>query len=133
LLGASKTPASVRADRPTIGYFDPPAGPVEERLEKPWELSKEEWTGIIGRVRAGRTLKPKNWPNRSRFAVAFSFDCDHEVAVLAGGNTSPGRLAWGQRGRRVGVPRILDVLRRHDVPASFYIPAVAALLDENET
>lgn len=133
LLGASKESSAVQADRPTIGYFDRPAGAVDDRLQRPWELTEDDWNGIIGRVRAGRTLKPGNWPDQSRFAVALSFDCDHEVAVLAGGNTSPGRLAWGQRGRRVGVPRILDVLRQHDVPASFYVPAVVALLDQNET
>jgi peptidoglycan/xylan/chitin deacetylase (PgdA/CDA1 family) len=106
---------------------------MEDRLGRPWELTEDELTSIIGRVRAGRTLKPRIWPNQSRFAVALSFDCDHEVAVLAGGNTSPGRLAWGQRGRRVGVPRILNVLRIYDVPASFYIPAVVTLLDRDET
>lgn len=125
--------AGAASGKPTIGYFDEPEGPVEDRLARPWELTEDEWNRIFGRVRAGRTLKPKSWPGGARFAVAFSFDCDHEVSVLAGGNTSPGRLAWGQRGRRVGVPRILDVLGQHDVPASFYIPAVATLIDEEQT
>jgi peptidoglycan/xylan/chitin deacetylase (PgdA/CDA1 family) len=33
----------------------------------------------------------------------------------------------------VGVPRILDVLGRHDVPASFFMPAMCARLDPDET
>jgi len=132
LMAGSRSAAAQDAG-PTIGYFDEPEGPVEERLSRPWELTEAEWTEIIGRVRAGRTLKPASWPGGARFAVALSFDCDHEVSVLAGGNTSPGRLAWGQRGRRVGVPRILDVLGRHDVPATFYLPAVASLIDRDET
>jgi peptidoglycan/xylan/chitin deacetylase (PgdA/CDA1 family) len=37
-------------------------------------------------------------------------------------------MAWGQYGNRVGVPRILQMLKRYDVPATFYVPAVAALL-----
>ena len=31
------------------------------------------------------------------------------------------------------MPRILDVLRRHDVAATFYVPAVASLMDPDET
>jgi peptidoglycan/xylan/chitin deacetylase (PgdA/CDA1 family) len=96
-------------------------------------MTKDEWTEIVGRVRAGRTLKPERWPDQSRFAVAFSFDCDHEVGSLASGSFAPGQLAWGERGRRVGIPRILDVLRRHDVAATFYVPAVVSLMDPGET
>lgn len=133
LLGASRAATAKQADGPTIGYFDPPDGPLSDRLDRPWEMTEEEWTEIVGRVRPGRTLKPERWPQQSKFAVAFSFDCDHEVGSLAGGNFAPGRLAWGERGRRVGVPRILDVLRRHDVVATFYVPAVASLIDPDET
>lgn len=132
-LGASRAATAKQADAPTIGYFDPPEGPLADRLDRPWEMTEDEWTEIIGRVRPGRTLKPERWPQQSQFAVAFSFDCDHEVGSLAGGNFAPGRLAWGERGRRVGVPRILDVLRRHDVVATFYVPAVVALIDPDET
>ena len=133
LLGASQTAAANQAGGPKIGYFDPPEGPLADRLDRPWEMTEDEWTEILGRVRPGRKLKPERWPERSKFAVAFSFDCDHEVGSLAGGNFAPGRLAWGQRGRRVGVPRILDILRRHDVAATFYIPAVVSLVDPDET
>mgnify|MGYP000677442245 CR=1 FL=1 len=41
-------------------------------------------------------------------------------------------MQWGQYGARVGVPSILDLLRRHDVQASFYVPAVAAMLHPEE-
>jgi len=133
LLGASQVPRADGASGPKIGYFDPPGGPLADRLDRPWEMTEEEWTEIIGRVQPGRSLKPPHWPQRSRFAVALSFDCDHEVGSLAGGNFAPGPLAWGERGRRVGVPRILDVLRRHEVPATFYVPAVASLIDPEET
>ncbi|WP_421020626.1 polysaccharide deacetylase family protein, partial [Klebsiella pneumoniae] len=40
--------------------------------------------------------------------------------------------AWGQYGPRVGVPRILKILEKYSVPATFYVPAVAALLHEDE-
>ena len=41
-------------------------------------------------------------------------------------------MAWGQYGNRVGVPRILRLLKKYDVPATFYVPAVAALLHPDE-
>ncbi|MEN3375174.1 MAG: peptidoglycan-N-acetylglucosamine deacetylase, partial [Hyphomicrobiales bacterium] len=41
-------------------------------------------------------------------------------------------LAWGQYGSRVGVPRILRLLKKYEVPATFYVPAVAALLHPDE-
>jgi peptidoglycan/xylan/chitin deacetylase (PgdA/CDA1 family) len=99
----------------------------------PWTLSEAEARAIIGRVRAGRSLAPHAWPGGARAAVALSFDCDHECFELGGGGRAVGRLAWGEYGRRVGVPRILDVLARHKVPASFFMPALCARLDPGET
>ena len=101
--------------------------------ETPWTMAEEEWRGLIGRVRAGRSLQPRCWPDGHRCAVALSFDCDHETFELGGGGRAIGRLAWGEFGRRVGLPRILDVLRRQAVPASFFMPAVCALIEPDET
>jgi peptidoglycan/xylan/chitin deacetylase (PgdA/CDA1 family) len=90
------------------------------------------WRGIVGHVRAGRPLRPPKWPGDARFAVALSFDSDHETNELRDGGRSIGRLSWGEYGSRVGVPRILKVLRRHGVSATFFVPAVSALLHEEE-
>ena len=92
-----------------------------------------DWRTLVGRVRAGRALKPAAWPHGARCAAAFSFDCDHEAYELGAGGAAVGRLAWGEFGRRVGVPRILEVLRREEVSASFFMPAVCALIDPDET
>jgi peptidoglycan/xylan/chitin deacetylase (PgdA/CDA1 family) len=100
---------------------------------EPWKLTEAEWRGAIDTVRAGRALRPDNWPDGSRCAVALSFDCDHEAFELGGGGAAVGRLSWGEFGRRVGVPRVLDVLGRHNVAASFFVPAVCALIDPDET
>jgi peptidoglycan/xylan/chitin deacetylase (PgdA/CDA1 family) len=83
-------------------------------------------------VRAGRTLRPKAWKDGARCAVALSFDVDHETNELRDGGQSIGRMAWGQFGNRVGVPRILTLLQRHGVKATFYVPAVVALLYPDE-
>ncbi len=103
------------------------------RDNEPWQLEDDEWRRLVDRVRAGPALKPESWPNGARCAVALSFDCDHETYELGSGGRAIGRLAWGEFGRRVGVPRILEVLARHNVPASFFVPAVCALIDPTET
>lgn len=98
----------------------------------PWTLTETQWRGDLERVRAGRPLRPARWPDSKRCAVAFSFDCDHEAFELGAGGSAVGRLAWGEFGRRVGVPRVLEVLRRHDVQATFFVPAVCARIDPDE-
>ena len=91
------------------------------------------WTQeqIVQRVvtaRAGRKLTPESWPDGARVAVALTFDVDNETLALARGNTAPVALSAGEFGAVTGLPRVLDLLDRHDVPASFYIPAVSAIL-----
>jgi peptidoglycan/xylan/chitin deacetylase (PgdA/CDA1 family) len=103
----------------------------ESSLE-PWQFPEDHWRRLVGRVRAGRPLRPREWPGGARCAVALSFDSDHETSDLREGGQSIGRLAWGQYGNRVGVPRILDLLARYDVKASFYVPAVTALIHPEE-
>jgi len=100
--------------------------------QEPWQWSEPTWRSLVDRTRAGRTLRPSSWPGGARCAVALSFDSDHETNELRDGGKSISRLSWGQYGNRVGMPRILDVLRRHDVKASFYVPAVAAMLHADE-
>jgi peptidoglycan/xylan/chitin deacetylase (PgdA/CDA1 family) len=65
-------------------------------------------------------------------AVALSFDSDHETPTLREAETSPGKLSQGQYGNRQGVPRILSLLAKHDIPATFFVPAVSALLYPDE-
>src|SRR3954469_16956202 len=98
----------------------------------PWQWPEERWRGIVNRVRAGRPLKPKSWPGGARSAVAFSFDSDHETNELREAGESIGRLSQGQYGNRQGVPRILKILESQGVKASFFVPAVTALLYPDE-
>jgi peptidoglycan-N-acetylglucosamine deacetylase len=98
----------------------------------PWQWPEAHWRGLVNQVRAGATLKPKSWPGGAACAFALSFDSDHETNELRDGGKSIGRMAWGQYGARVGVPRIAALLKRHDVRASFYVPAVTALLYPDE-
>jgi peptidoglycan-N-acetylglucosamine deacetylase len=104
----------------------------DDRSLQPWQWKEEQWRGIVGRVRAGRPLRPSRWQGGARCAVALSFDSDHETNELRDGGQSIGRLSQGQYGARQGVPRILDILKRHGAKASFFVPAVTALLYPDE-
>ena len=105
---------------------------METAQQQPWQWPEEEWRRRVEQVRAGRSLKPATWPGGARCAVALSFDSDHDTNELRDGGNSIGRMSWGQYGTRVGVPRILDILRREDIKASFFVPAVAAKLYPDE-
>jgi peptidoglycan/xylan/chitin deacetylase (PgdA/CDA1 family) len=99
---------------------------------QPWQWPEAQWRGIVDHVRAGRPLRPAKWPGGARCAVALSFDSDHETNELREGGGSIGKLSQGQYGNRQGVPRILEMLAKHDVKASFFVPAVVALLYPDE-
>ena len=99
---------------------------------EPWQWPEAQWRKLVDQVRAGRSYRPSTWPGGARCAVAISFDSDHETNELREGGKSIGRMSWGQYGNRVGMPRILRLLEKMDVRASFYVPAVAALLHPDE-
>jgi peptidoglycan/xylan/chitin deacetylase (PgdA/CDA1 family) len=100
--------------------------------DQPWTWPEAEWRRRVDQVRAGRSLRPPTWPGGARCAVALSFDSDHETNELRDGGRSIGRMSWGQFGNRVGVPRILELLKKSNVPATFFVPAVTALLYPDE-
>jgi len=101
-------------------------------MSEPWEWSEKEWRKIVGRARAGRSLAPKSWPGGARCAFAISFDADHDTIPLRDADESPMRISQGQYGNRQAVPRIRKLLERESVPASFFYPAVSALLYPDE-
>jgi peptidoglycan/xylan/chitin deacetylase (PgdA/CDA1 family) len=104
----------------------------EEGNLEPLQWTEAHWRRLVEHVRAGRTLRPASWKDNARCAVALSFDSDHETNELRDGGKSIGRMSWGQYGNRVAMPRILALLRKYQVPASFYVPAVVALLYPDE-
>ncbi|NKE45698.1 polysaccharide deacetylase [Roseomonas frigidaquae] len=98
----------------------------------PWEWSEPEWRHIVGRARAGRSMRPTHWPDGARCCVTLSFDADHETIPLRDNDESPMRISQGQYGNRQGIPRIRALLARHGIPATFFYPAVSALLHPEE-
>jgi len=80
----------------------------------------------VAPVRAGRSLTPRRWPNNAKVAVTISFDVDNES--LARGETLPVPMSAGQYGATTGLSRLLRILDKHQVPASFYIPASSLIV-----
>jgi peptidoglycan/xylan/chitin deacetylase (PgdA/CDA1 family) len=104
----------------------------ESDRDPAWAWEERRWRAGVDKVRAGRPLRPARWKDGARVCVALSFDPDHETSTLRDGSVSPGRLSQGEYGSRVAVPRILDLLKRHHLRASFFVPAVVALLHPDE-
>jgi len=69
------------------------------------------------------------WPDGMRAAAAFTFDFDAEEVWIGDDPESenrPGMLSQGTYGAKVAVPLILELLRRHDLRATFFIPGRVA-------
>jgi len=97
-----------------------------------WQWQLPEIRDLVNKVRAGRDLTPKRWPNNGRVAVALSFDFDTETLFLRSGQLSPQPLSRGEYGARAAMPRILQLLEKQKISASFFIPVVSAELHAAE-
>lgn len=86
----------------------------------------EEIKNAVAAVRAGKKLTPKEWPNGARVVVCLSVDVDNESLQTA--NPLPVPLSGGEYGATTAIPRILDLLSREQVPATFFLPAMSAIL-----
>jgi len=90
--------------------------------------SDEELRRTVAAVRVGRKLTPKAWPNGARVAVCLSFDDDTEAPLLRDGTTSPTTLSASDFGAESGTARVLSMLDHYQVPATFFVTGVDALL-----
>lgn len=109
-----------------------PAAPATPDTARPdplpgVRLSVEQLRAQMFHVSAGKRLKGA-WPNGARVAVGLSFDVDNATATLSTGNLDYEILSRGEYGAVDGLPRILRMLDRQQVPASFFIPAASAVL-----
>ena len=65
------------------------------------------------------------WPSGARCALLPAFDVDAESVWLAMDSGNAERLvtmSYGGYEARVGVPKILELLSRYDVRATFFVP-----------
>lgn len=131
-LGALALAAAVTAACTGSGAQAPaPAAPPAADKASPLPgvtKSLDQLKAEMFHVSAGRRLKPTQWPGGNRVAVALSFDVDNATMALSQGNLDYEVLSRGEYGAVDGLPRILRLLDAQKVPASFFIPAVSALL-----
>jgi len=69
------------------------------------------------------------WPGGHRAAAAFTFDVDAESCVLAhdpGASARMSLMTHQAYGARAGVPRLLRLLERQGVTATFFVPGFTA-------
>lgn len=69
------------------------------------------------------------WPNDGQCALMFTFDFDAETLWVSRDPSNwkrPGVLSQGTYGGKVGVPKILEVLRDHGLKATFFVPGWTA-------
>lgn len=109
-----------------------PAAPAAVQEARPdplpgTRLSVDQLKAQMFHVSAGKRLKGA-WPNGAKVAVGLSFDVDNATATLSTGNLDYEILSRGEYGAVDGLPRLLRILDRQQVPASFFIPAASAVL-----
>jgi peptidoglycan/xylan/chitin deacetylase (PgdA/CDA1 family) len=71
----------------------------------------------------------------SRSTVCLTFDFDALSVWLAYDRATPAMLGRGEFGARVGVPRILELLRSHGIRSTFFVPGhtIESFPDETQT
>jgi len=106
----------------------PPTGAAARSVKPAWQWSMDTVRTVVNAVRAGKSLQPASWPSGARVAVLLSFDVDNETVWLRFGEPTIGTLSQGQYGARVGLKRVVDLLDREGIPATFFIPSVSLAL-----
>ncbi len=89
-----------------------------------WKWSDDRIAEFWGRLSAGRSLKPATWPSGAVVAVALSFD--YQMGTIYEQNPAASTSTNSQYDGRAGLPRLLKLLDKHSVPASFFVTGVTA-------
>ena len=111
----------------TAAGFAQERTPEDTQPGRKW--SEEQLKQAASAVRAGRSLTPKSWPDGARVAVCLTFTLNNSANMLARGDSAVVALTGGEFGAVTGLPRVLEVLDQHQIPATFFISATAAMVD----
>jgi peptidoglycan/xylan/chitin deacetylase (PgdA/CDA1 family) len=105
-----------------------PAHPSQAVSQPGTYWTDEKILSTVNAVAMGPSLQPKTWPNGARVAVMLTFDDDTQAPLLRDGTTEPTALSAPDYGAQTGTPRLLEVLERHKVPATFFVTGVDSLI-----
>jgi peptidoglycan-N-acetylglucosamine deacetylase len=107
----------------------------QRRPRQPQEVSQpgtlwsdEKIRETVAAVSMGPKLLPGSWPNHARVAVLITFDDDTQAPLLRDGTTEPTALSASDYGAQTGTPRLLEILDRHKIPATFFVTGVDSLI-----
>ena len=98
--------------------------PANRPPDPTWLWSDDRIKEFWSRLSAGRSLKPQSWPNDTTVAVALSFD--YQMGTIYEPNPAASTSTNSQYDGRAGLPRLLRLLDKHSVPASFFVTGVTA-------
>lgn len=74
-----------------------------------------------------RTVEDVEWPEDVRCPVCLSFDFDAQIGIMSYGyGDRLCQVTEGEFGPRVGIWRVLDLLDRHGIEATFFVPGWTA-------
>lgn len=71
-------------------------------------------------------LRKERWPDGMRCAACLVFDYDAETLWISRNEENlrrPVTLSQGTFASKVGVPKILELLQKYDIKATFFVPA----------
>jgi len=79
------------------------------------------------------TIPSAKWPGKTRMSVTFCFDVDGESSWILDkeNHRRLSLLSASAFGRRIGVGRILQLLKSHQLQGNFFIPGYTAEIDPN--
>lgn len=78
-------------------------------------------------------MSPIKWPDGAQCCVMLTFDFDAETNWISRDPSNikrPGTLSQGTYGAKVGVPKVLELLKQEDLTGTFFVPGWVA---ENRT
>jgi peptidoglycan-N-acetylglucosamine deacetylase len=96
----------------------------QPRADPTWKWSDQQIERFWRRLAPGRSLKPAQWPSGAVAAVALSFD--YQMGTVYDENPAASTNTNSMYDGRSGLPRLLKVLDKNEVPASFFVTGVTA-------
>ena len=123
----NQKPQAVLSLLTSLLFLWPAELPAGQGSESPVDWSVNEVKNITHALSASNSLKPAQWPDGNQVAVLLAFDVDNETLFLsprAKQQVPVSQMAFGSYGANQGLDRIIDTLKQHDIPATFFIPAM---------